>query len=79
MEALEDEQSVARGMVMEIQDFEAAKDGVLKTIGPAVKFEGVKMPVRIKPPALGEHTDEVLVGLGYDAATIKQMRLDNVV
>jgi crotonobetainyl-CoA:carnitine CoA-transferase CaiB-like acyl-CoA transferase len=30
-------------------------------------------------PALGEHTDEVLKGLGYDAADITQLRQDRVV
>ena len=79
VEALEDEQSLARGMVVDIDDFEAAKDGVLKTIGPAVKFEGANMSVRRKPPTLGEHTDEVLSGLGFTGATIEELRRENVV
>ena len=64
VEALEDRQSLARGMVMDIDHFEAARDGMLKTIGPAVKFEGHEFGVRRKPPLLGEHTDEVLEELG---------------
>ena len=46
VEALEDKQSIARDMVIEIEDFEAAKDGILRTIGPAVKFEGTKSRFR---------------------------------
>jgi crotonobetainyl-CoA:carnitine CoA-transferase CaiB-like acyl-CoA transferase len=67
VDALEDKQSIARDMVVDIDDFEAAQDGILKTIGPAVKFENTKMEVRRKPPLLGEHTDEVLSELGYDS------------
>lgn len=79
VEALEDEQSVARDMVVEIEDFEAAKDGILKTIGPAVKFQDTKMSVRRKPPLLGEHTTEVLSELGYDAAQVEKLRSGGVV
>jgi succinate---hydroxymethylglutarate CoA-transferase len=79
VEALEDEQSHARDMVMEIKDFEAAKDGVLRTIGPAVKFDSAKMGLRRKPPTLGEHTDEILSDLGYDSVAVEQLRRDKVV
>lgn len=79
VEALEDKQSIARDMVVEIDDFEAAKDGILKTIGPAVKFKDTKMSVRRKPPLLGEHTTEVLSELGYDAAQIEKLRSEGVV
>ena len=79
VEALEDKQSLAREMVVDIEDFEAAKDGILRTIGPAVKFEGTKMQVRRKPPLLGEHTDEVLAEMGYDEAGTKQLRHEGVV
>jgi succinate---hydroxymethylglutarate CoA-transferase len=79
VEALEDEQSLARNMVMEIDDFEAAKDGLLRTIGPAVKFEGTNMDVRLKPPRLGEHTEEVLSELGYNQTSIDRLRSDGIV
>lgn len=77
-EALEHEQATARDMVKPI-DFEAARDGVLKMIGPAVKFEGLKVDVYRKPPRLGEHTDEVLEELGYDDGQIEALRKDGVV
>lgn len=79
VDALEDKQSEARDMVMEIDGFEAAKDNMLKTIGPAVKFQGTKMGVRKKPPLLGQHTNEVLSELGYDGATIDRWREEGVV
>jgi formyl-CoA transferase len=35
--------------------------------------------VRWAGPELGEHTDEVLTGLGYDAADLEQLRKDAVI
>jgi formyl-CoA transferase len=35
--------------------------------------------VRTPPPELGEHTDDVLHGLGYDDAAIAAYRRDGVV
>ncbi|KIX01002.1 uncharacterized protein Z518_10068 [Rhinocladiella mackenziei CBS 650.93] len=79
VEALEHPQAEARDMVMEVEDFEAARDGMLKLIGPATKFEGTAMDVRIKPPLLGEHTDEVLGSLGYEPAEVTELRKSGVI
>jgi formyl-CoA transferase len=35
--------------------------------------------VETPPPELGQHTDEVLRGLGYDAAAISGFRRDGVI
>ena len=86
VEALEDTQSKARGMVVDIEGFEAARDGVLKTIGPAVKFGGgvgmeemgMEMGVRRKPPLLGEHTEEVLKEMGR-GGEVEELRVTGVI
>lgn len=80
VDALEEHpQTATRGMVVEVDDFEAARDGVLKLIGPAMKFEGLKMNVSLKPPLLGEHTNRVLNELGYGAADVAELRHFGVV
>lgn len=79
VEAVEHPQAQARNMIMEVEDFEAARDGVLRMIGPAMKFQGAKMGVRIKPPLLGEHTNDVLSELGYAASDITQLRKSGVI
>jgi crotonobetainyl-CoA:carnitine CoA-transferase CaiB-like acyl-CoA transferase len=54
----------------------------------AGKVQGIRSPVRydgqrdeeIKPPpVLGEHTDEILAGIGYDSTTIAALRRDRIV
>jgi crotonobetainyl-CoA:carnitine CoA-transferase CaiB-like acyl-CoA transferase len=35
--------------------------------------------IRRHPPLLGEHTDEVLLELGYDEETVGEMRADGIV
>jgi crotonobetainyl-CoA:carnitine CoA-transferase CaiB-like acyl-CoA transferase len=31
------------------------------------------------PPSVGEHTDEILAGIGYDAAAIERLRAARVI
>lgn len=45
----------------------------LKLPGIAVKLEDTPGSVRLPPPRLGEHTHEVLAGLGYDGARIEAL------
>jgi succinate--hydroxymethylglutarate CoA-transferase len=78
-EALTHPQAEARGMVEEIEEFTAAAQGLLKTIAPPVKFDGVEMKARRKPPLLGEHTDEVLGEMGYSEEDLVALRRDGVV
>ena len=42
-------------------------------------LSGRRLPLRADPPTLGEHTDQLLAGLGYDAADIAALRAANVV
>ena len=52
--------------------------GPLRALRPPVTLEGME-PVMGPVPALGEHTDEVLAELGFDAATIAEWRARGVI
>ena len=55
--------------------------GALKVVGQPVHLEATPQPavMRRATPALGQHTDEVLASLGYDAAAIADLRSRQVI
>jgi itaconate CoA-transferase len=52
--------------------------GKLKALLPPANVEGLS-PVMGRVPAVGEHTDRILAGLGYDAREIERLREEGVV
>jgi crotonobetainyl-CoA:carnitine CoA-transferase CaiB-like acyl-CoA transferase len=69
-------QVIAREMVVETGHREA---GRLRMIGSPVKLSEHPPSVRSAPPGLGEHTDEVLTGLGLTGAQVAALRTDGVI
>lgn len=55
-----------------IVEVEQKKRGKFLTVGSPIKFSDFK-PTIVGAPLLGEHTDEVLAELGYNAAQIAEM------
>ncbi len=53
--------------------------GPTKHVGIPWKLDGTPVEIRIAPPTLGEHTDEILAGLGYDKARIQDLRQRRIV
>ena len=81
-EAFEDPQVKARGLRMDLPRWGkndaagAAPDHVSKVPGVAnpIRMSGTPISYRNAPPALGQHTDEVLHELGLDDAAIAKLR-----
>ena len=59
-EALDDEHTLAREMVVETEHADA---GTIKMLGIPVKLSDTPGAVRRPPPRLGEHTEEILANL----------------
>ena len=75
-QALEDAQTRAREMVVEVEHPQA---GPVKLLGIPVKLSRTPGSIRRPPPALGEHAHEVLEELGYSGAEIAELRREGVV
>ena len=70
-EALEAPETRHREMVVEI---EPDGSGPLRLLGIPVKLSATPGKIRRRPPALGEHTAEVLSEIGYDSRTVETLR-----
>jgi crotonobetainyl-CoA:carnitine CoA-transferase CaiB-like acyl-CoA transferase len=69
-EALNDAQTLARGMIVQL---EHPLLGAVRSIANPVKLSDTPMSYRLPPPLLGEHTTQILQSLGYsseDAARV---------
>ena len=77
-EALEDPQTKARGMVIEITD-PRGEYGSVKMLGNPIKLSETPARQELFPPRKGEHTDELLAGLGYTQEQIAELRSRGVV
>ncbi|MBC7248722.1 MAG: CoA transferase [Anaerolineae bacterium] len=75
-EVFADPQVQARGMLVEV---EHPLEGGLKQLGMPIKLSGTPGTVRTPPPRLGEHTEELLRALGYNAEAIADLREQGVV
>ena len=75
-EVVRDPQLVQRGLFTEVVH---PKLGPVRQVAFPVQMSATPGRVVAPPPELGEHTDEVLGGLGYDEAAIEGFRRDGVV
>ncbi len=53
--------------------------GTIRTVRPAIGLSETPAEVRLPPPTLGQHTNEVLGALGYDDETIARWRAEGAI
>jgi len=75
-EAVRDPHWIARDLSPSMQH---PVEGTIPQLGFPVKFSDTPGRLHRPPPTLGEHSDEILADLGYDAAAITDMRASGVV
>jgi crotonobetainyl-CoA:carnitine CoA-transferase CaiB-like acyl-CoA transferase len=64
------------GMAQPVRSHER---GDTELVGQPVGLSRTPSRIRTPPPRMGEHTDEILEGLGYDAAKIADLRAAGVI
>ncbi len=62
-----------------LQEMEHPLVGMMKTMGFPVKLRRTPGELRLPPPLLGQHTEEVLRDLGYSSTEIQSMREEGVI
>jgi formyl-CoA transferase len=72
----EDPHTVARDMVVTMHH---PVEGEIRGLGIPVKMSDTPGQIRRPAPLLGEHTDELLAGLGYSASQISALRQQGAV
>ena len=70
-----DEQVIANDLVVELEHSLAGK---VTMVGPPFSMSESPLEAKRASPALGEHTDEVLAELGYDAEQVQRLRDEGV-
>jgi crotonobetainyl-CoA:carnitine CoA-transferase CaiB-like acyl-CoA transferase len=54
------------------------KLGEFRIVNQAVKLSRTPASIALAPPEVGEHTEEIMAELGYDAAAVEALRKKNV-
>jgi formyl-CoA transferase len=75
-ELFDDPHVLANDMVV---DVEHALAGKLRMVGAPVQMSGTPLRVQGASPALGQHTDEILLSIGYDQTRIAELRERGIV
>lgn len=75
-EVLNHPQTKHRNMILEVDH---PKAGKVKLLGIPIKLSKTPGKVRLAPPTLGQHTEEILKEIEYDDNEIKRLREEEVI
>jgi len=75
-QTLNDPHLRARGFIVEL---EHPLIGTVKSLGNPVNLSKTPVTYRLPPPLLGQHTHEVLSGLGYGLADLERLHTEGVI
>ncbi|MBI2359423.1 MAG: CoA transferase, partial [Deltaproteobacteria bacterium] len=75
-EVFSDPQVRSYGFPVEV---EHPKMGKVRLVGSGIDMSRTPPQIRIPPPALGEHTEEVLGALGYDRTSLSRLMEQGVI
>ena len=74
-ELINDEQVIANDMVVEVNHSLAGK---IRMAGPMIQMSETPLAVQSASPALGEHTNEIMLNLGYSEGEIADLKSRNI-
>jgi len=74
-ELLDDDQVLANDMVVELEHSLAGK---IRMLGPMVQMSDTPLKAQSASPALGEHTSEILLNLGYTSQDIDELKRNGI-
>ena len=74
-ELTDDEQVIANDMVVEVNHSLAGK---VRMAGPMIQMSEPPLEAKSASPALGEHTDQIMLALGYSEEEITDLRSRNI-
>ena len=74
-ELTDDEQVIANDMVVEVNHSLAGK---VRMAGPMIQMSETPLEAKSASPALGEHTDQIMLELGYSEEEITDLRARNI-
>ena len=76
LEVTHDEQAIANDFFGEM---DIAGHGKIKVLNNPIKLSGTPAAIKCRAPELGEHTAELLAGLGYTPEEIANMKEKKIV
>ncbi len=62
-----------------LKDVDLPAGGRFRTIGPVWHLADTPAEIKVPPPTLGQHTDEVLTGIGMNAVDLQRLRAAKVI